>query len=62
VTLTRSSNGLFSELKCAIAAKLQVEPEKIESIQLSGSDVVIEDDRDVLQLREDELLEVVLKA
>lgn len=44
ITLSRDSSKLFTELKAKIAAKLEVDPAKIDSIIFDQTDVCIEDD------------------
>ncbi len=62
ITLDRKSGALYSELICRIAAKMKDTTENISSIFFEGSDVVIEDDSDVLQIKNGEVLEVVFKT
>jgi len=48
--------GLFSELMAKGSQKLKVQPEQISSISFDGTDVLIEDDGDVVQLSNNEVL------
>jgi len=52
--------GCFAELKLYVANKLQYDINNIFGIRLENTEVVIEDDNDVFQLREDETVEIIL--
>jgi len=52
--------GCFAELKLYIANKLKYDINNIIGMQLENTEVVIEDDNDIFQLREDETVEVIL--
>jgi len=60
ICLSRQA-GLYNELLVKLIAKLNCLPDSIAAISFDGTDVVIEEDSDVFQLKEGETIEVDFK-